>query len=272
MESIILPEVAARIPAYAVPERRARAHEPPARERFAPLWLRATLILATVLALALLYPRSYIETRLRRVSAPNAAALAYLRLMVIAQPAETDTRILLARQALRAGDLALSRYALEPWRNREFSALPPDIALLRLRLLRAELYRQRPGSLPHADLAHTYTREVLLLAPRMQGADLLREARLIAALGQYRTAALLYRQLIAHTRNPALRLEAFHAGIGALRAAGEPREALAFARSELAFMAPSAQLWRQMTRLALMADAPRLAARYARRLVGVQRP
>lgn len=272
MESITLPEATSHTPTYAVAERRARSHEKPPRERFAPLWLRASLALATLATLGILFPRSYIEANLQRHSAPDAATLTYLRLMVMAQPAAIDTRILLAQQALAAGDISLSRYALAPWMNRGFAAVPLSIALLHLHVLRADLFVQRPTSRLHAELAGAYTRDVLLLAPRMEASDLLREARFVAELGQYTAAARLYMRVIAQAGNARLRLEAFHSGIQALLATGRPLDALAFAQGELAFISPSTELWREMTQLALRADAPKLAARYARRLIGLERP
>jgi hypothetical protein len=271
MGSITLPQAATHAPALAPPERRARAHGEPQRERFAPLWLRISLTLATIVTLALLYPRSYIEGSLRRAPPPNAATLAYLRLMVMAQPAAVDTRMLLAQQALTAGDLSLSRDALAPWTHRPMAALPLGIALLELRLLRVELSAQPASSPRHARLAAAYARSLLLLAPRMGTPVLLRQARFAAVLGRYRTAVSLYRYLIRRSGNAAVRAAAFRAGIDALRAAGRPRDALTFARDELAAVPPSPALWRLMTRLALMADAPRLAAHYARRLVGLGR-
>jgi len=270
MRSITLPT--ADVTSYAAPERRAHAREPLPRERFAPLWLRASLILATVATLAFLYPRAYIESNLRQKSRPDAATLAYLRLMVLADPAAGDARSLLAQQALAAGDISLSRYALAPWLEQGIAALPPNIALLRLRLLQAEIGAARPASRRHAELADAYTRDVLLLAPRMGAFELLQVTRNVAALGQYRAAARLYRQIITQTPDAALRLEAFHDAIAALLAAGRPGDALAFAQDELALVPASAALWRQMTRLALQADASSAAAGYARRLIGRETP
>lgn len=266
------PELTAPLAAHAVPERRAHAHEKPPRERFAPLWLRASLILAAVATLVLLYPKSYIENSLRRESQPSATTLAYLRLMVLAQPAALEPRILLAEQALTAGDASLARAALAPWLARAIPALPLNVALLRLRLLLSERNATRPSSLRHAELTQAYIRDVLLLAPRMSSSELLPLARFVAALGQNRTAAVLFRRIIAQTPDPALRLQAFHSGIEALLAAGRPADALAFAQEELARVPASTALWRQMTRLALAADAPKLAAGYARRLIGLKAP
>ena len=272
MGSITPPELTATLTAHAVPERRLHGHEQPSRERFAPLWLRASLVLATVVTMALLYPKPYIEHSLREESQPSATTLAYLRLMVSAQPAAADARVLLAEQALSAGDLSLARDALAPWLNGRIAALPLPIALLRLRLLSAELNATPLSSPRHEQLAATYLRDALLLVPRMEPSALLPVARSIAAQGQYRTAALLYRRIIAQSPDVALRLAAFHGGIRALLAAGQAADALAFAQHELAFVPQSAALWREMTRLALTADAPEQAARYARRLTGLEAP
>jgi hypothetical protein len=266
------PELTAHLAAHAVPERRARTYPQAPRERFAPLWLRASLVLAAVVTLALLYPKSYIESSLRRESQPSATTLAYLRLMVLAQPTAVDSRILLAEQALAAGDLSLTHEALAPWLGRPLPALPLEVALLRLRLLASELGATRPASHRHAALAATYVRDVGLLAPRLDSSELSSLARSVAALGAYRTATRLYRRLIAESPAAAARLQAFESGIEALLAAGRPGDALAFAQDELARVPPSAALWREMTRLALLADQPELAARYARRLIGLKAP
>lgn len=272
MGSLTPPELTASLAAHAAPERRARTHEPPLRERFAPLWLRASLILATLVTMALLYPKPYIESSLRHGSQPSATTLAYLRLMVSAQPEGLDTRMLLAQQALAAGELSLARDALAPWLHRPASALPLKLALLRLRLASTELNATRLSATHHAEVLENYLRDVLLLAPRMDSSELLPAARFIAAQGQYPIAAGLYRRIISQSPDPVLRLEAFHGGIDALLAAGQPSEALAFAQQGLALVPPSPALWREMTRLALAADEPELAARYARRLTGLKAP
>jgi hypothetical protein len=272
MPAAVPPELSASPMGDSAAQRRARAHPPAVRERFAPLWLRASLIVATLVTMALLYPKPYIEESLRHGSQPSSTTLAYLRLMMLAQPAALEPRVLLAEQALAAGDLRLSQEALAPWRGRQITALPPDLALLRLRLLESELAATQRTTTRHAQLAAAYLRDAQLLAPRIDPSRLLSVSRFIAALGEYRSATRLYRLLIAETPDPQLRRAAFESGIQALLAAGQPAEALAFAQDELALMVPSAGLWREMTRLALMADAPQLAARYARRLTGLQAP
>jgi hypothetical protein len=272
MQAALPPELTASPMAYAAAQRRTHAHQRVPRERFAPLWLRASLIVATVVTLALLYPKPFIESSLRQQSRPSTTTLAYLRLMVLAQPAAREPRVLLAQQALAAGDLQLSQEALAPWRRQSITALPQDLALLRLRLSAFELGMTPPASGRHASLAALYIRDAQLLAPHIEPSGLLPIARLIASLGEYQSATRLYRIIITKSADPRLRHEAFESGIRALLAAGQPAEALAFAQGELALQRPSDELWREMTRLALMADAPQLAARYARRLTGLKAP
>jgi tetratricopeptide (TPR) repeat protein len=272
MDSMTRPQLPEHPPAPAFAERRAHSREPAAREHFAPLWLRAGLIVATLGTLALLYPRHYVESTLQHTAAPNAATLAYLELWVRSQPEATDTRVLLARQALKAGRIRLARRALAPWAQWPLAALPLEVARQRLHLLRTELARQRPASGSHRRLAAAYTRDVLRLARRTDVRQVLREAQVVATLGHYRAAAQLYQLVIAQTRDPALRLAAFYDGIAALRAAGRSRAALTFARHALSVVPRTVALWRELTRLALMADAPQLAARYARRLIGLEPP
>ncbi len=258
-----------RKPLNVKPERRKCIPPTIARERLAPSWLLAGLVLATLAILLILYPRTYIEADLRAHPQPNAATLAYLRLIVIAQPRARDMRILLAEQALSVGDISLSRYALAPWLQQGFAVLPLNIGLLRLHLLRVELYAARPGSAGYTKLAETYARSLLLLAPRIKVIDLLTAIHFVAGLGQYVTAAQLYRNLIARTHSASLRRQAFRGGIGSLLAAGKPRVALDFARAEIGYIQLDDALWRRLIRLALLADRPHLAARYARRLLGM---
>lgn len=257
--------------AHAAPsDRREHASARASRERFAPPWLILGVLVATLSALAFLYPRSYLETHLRQHPQPNAATLAYLRLMVMAQPSASDSRILLARAALTAGDIGLADYALTPWRAQDIAQLPLQLARLRLHLLRLELYAAALDSTRKSRLASAYVYDLEQLAPRLDAAALLREAHFAVALGYNPTAAQLYRQVIARASSPKLRREAFQAGIKALLAAGQARAALAFAQREQASLPPSLERWRQLTHLALMAGRSRLAARYARHLVGLK--
>lgn len=72
--------------------------------------------------------------------------------------------------------------------------------------------------------------------------------------------------------SPVERRQAFDGLIHAYLAAGKPGEALDLAGALLPDIVPDRSLWRRLTRLALAADRPHLAARYARRLVGLPEP
>ncbi|AOU97143.1 hypothetical protein BI364_03215 [Acidihalobacter yilgarnensis] len=69
--------------------------------------------------------------------------------------------------------------------------------------------------------------------------------------------------------SPAQRRKAFDAVVEAYLSAGRPDIALQTARTLLPGMHQDRSLWRRMTRLALSANQPRLAAHYARLLVGL---
>ncbi len=62
--------------AYARTEHPERVHQAIRRERLAPSWLLASLVLATLGALLILFPKTYIEANLRTNPAPNATTLA----------------------------------------------------------------------------------------------------------------------------------------------------------------------------------------------------
>ncbi|MDA8382928.1 MAG: hypothetical protein M0037_07720 [Betaproteobacteria bacterium] len=265
---LLTPALEHRDPYYAtLAERRVGAHQAAPREHFAPLWLLASLILATLAALLFLYPRPYLLKTLRDHPQPTLATLAYLRLMVIEQPSAADTRLLLAQEALAAGDWPLARDALSPWRDKAPSAVPPEVAAMRLRLQQAELGSPRTLSARRDALSKAYVKDLLALAPHMAPSTLRHAITVVASLGHYQTSARLCTLLIRRTRNPALRQAAFDSGIKALLASGDAAAALAFAQADLPLMPPSRILWREMTRLALQAGNARMAAEYAHHLV-----
>ncbi len=248
-----------------------RARRTIPRERLAPLWLLGSLILATIGALLVLYPKAYIEANLTATRMPNTASLAYLRLLVRAHSDEPAARILLAEQALTVGDIDLSHRALAPWLHGSLRHVPLQIAMLRLHLLEAELRAASRRPEQRGRLAAIYARDAADIAPRMRMPALTDTIRMLTGLGQFDTVTVLYRDMIDRARNQAARRHGFLGGIAALLAAGRPQAALNFARSELDRVQPDDVIWRHMIRLALMADQPVLAAHYARRLVGMSR-
>ncbi|MDA8094616.1 MAG: hypothetical protein M0T84_12055 [Betaproteobacteria bacterium] len=265
---LLTPSLEHRDPRYAdLAQRRVGAHQAAPREHFAPLWLLASLVLATLAALVFLYPKTYILQTLRANPQPTLATLAYLRLMVSEEPTAADTRILLAQEALAAGDWPLARYALSPWLNEKPAAMPPAVGSIWLRLQQAELGGAHTLAARRNALSKEHVQDLLALAPRMAPSALLHEIHFVASLGHYRTSARLCALLIRRTRNTALRQAAFDSGIKALLASGDPAAALAFAQADLPLMPPSHALWREMTGLALEAGNPGIAAQYAHHLV-----
>ena len=259
------------VPYVRAEERPERARQAIKRERLAPSWLLGSLVLTTLGALLVLYPKTYIETSLRANPTPNTATLAYLQLMVRAHSDDGAARVMLADQALIVGDVRLARYALRPWLHEDMSRLPIRIAMLRLHALETELHSASGEPKRHARLADAFARDIVDLSNRMSVTTLMNNIRSVADLGHFTTAARLYRSIIDRANNAALRRQAFVEGIDTLLAAGQPKAALDFARSELARTPQDNAIWRRMVRLALMANQPHLAARYARRLVGMNR-
>ncbi|WEN15819.1 hypothetical protein PY254_03875 [Rhodanobacter sp. AS-Z3] len=75
---------------------------------------------------------------------------------------------------------------------------------------------------------------------------------------------------LASAGDDSTRWAAFHALTGAYLATGNPAQALAAATHQLKQMPQTTELWRLMTQLAMQAGDGEQAARYARRLVGLE--
>lgn len=250
-------------------DRRQAATTPPRREPFASYWLLVAIFGATLFALWLLFPKTYIENTLRTQARPDVAMLAYLQLLVRANPGDPGTRRLLAEKALVARNLPLARSALAPWQNRPIDALPVDIARLQLALLQMELLAEPAGTPARRVQKAAYITALNRLAPLLSAPQLLEEARFAQDVGLAKTVVLLDRMILRRSNDIALHHKAYSQGIAALLAAGTPRMALDFARTEISRVAHNDALWRRLIHLALAADRPDLAARYARRLVGM---
>lgn len=240
------------------------------RERFAPRLLLLSLFFGTLAAMYFLFPKAYIENNLRTHPRPDATTLAYLQLLVRVEPANERLRLLLVREALAAGQLHLAQAAFAPWRNTPISQLPLTIAISRLQLRLIAFQNARSNAADRAVLANRYVKDALALAARMQPTDLLKTAKIVRAIGQYAAAAAMDRRVIDKSTDARTRKAAFYDGINALLAANRPGEALVFAESEISRMTPDEELWRRLTRLALSANRPVVAAKYARRLVGMK--
>ncbi len=86
--------------------------------------------------------------------------------------------------------------------------------------------------------------------------------------GEPQQAAEYARRWLLQAPNGTEQRQALDAVITAWLAAGKPDRALQDATMLIDHVPASRSLWRQLTRLALQAERPDLAARYARRLVG----
>lgn len=241
------------------------------RERFAPRLLLLGLFAGTMVAMYFLYPRAYIENNLHTHPRPDATTLAYLRLLVRVEPQNEKLRLLLVHEALAAGQLPLAQEAFAPWRNTPVSQLPLAVARTQLRLRLVAFQSAPRNAAGRPALADAYVHDLMALAPRMRPEELLKKAKIILALGRYSAAANVDRLVIRKSASGPVRTTAFYDGIDALLAANKPAEALAFAQSEMNRLTPDERLWRRLTRLALSANQPAIAAEYARRLVGMSR-
>lgn len=239
------------------------------RERFAPRLLLLGLLAGTLVAMYFLYPKAYIENNLHTHPQPDATTLAYLRLLVRVEPHNEKLRLLLVREALAAGQLSLAKEAFAPWQHTPVSHLPLAVARTQLRIRLVAFQTASLNAVHRTALANAYVSDLMALAPRMRPEELLKKAKIVLALGRYDAAANVDRIAIRMSTSGRVRTTAFYDGIDALLAANNPTEALAFAQSEMRWLSPDERLWRVLTRLAISANQPVIAAEYARRLVGM---
>lgn len=94
--------------------------------------------------------------------------------------------------------------------------------------------------------------------------------RIATWAGESAAGADFARRWLLVADDDAERWQAFNALIDAYLAAGEPHQALTAAQAQLGRIRPDAALWRRMTKLALQAGEGRVAAGYAKRLVGLE--
>ncbi len=238
-------------------------------ERFAPWPLLLGVFIASIFAAFWLFPRHYILAQMSSQEHPSPITLAYLALAIRSQPQDPTLRLLFARQALDIGRLVSARSALLLWGKLSWRQLPLVVARLRLRLLLKEMQRLTRGTQHYVGITDEYVRGIDMLSPRLSSNRLLEEADVLAGIGQFMLVVHLDRRILARTKNERLQKKAYRQGIHALLGAGEPVLALKFARQELSRIKPDLALWRVLTRLALMANKPVLAATYARHMVGL---
>lgn len=152
----------------------------------------------------LLFPKEFINQQLHSGAPPHAATIAYLQLLLRAQPSDRTIRLQLVHERLRAGQLEAAEAALAPLINRAAPASPP-VAALWLSLRRAQFVAIPPGSPRREQARADYARALDHLGSRLTFADQLAETRHAIAAGLYDTAARLATRLLEATATPVRR-------------------------------------------------------------------
>lgn len=275
------------------------------RPFLAPLWLILLLGGIVIIGLILIYPQ---RDLIRRVSEAPESQLssAYLSNLLRSDPNNPQLRLLLARQQLNQGEIALARATLQPALNSsdaetrrdalwllwqvgeiEYNRLPaqPEApretlkAELRARLL--ELSEQTWPEETRLQLANKAfelgERELgLQLYKRLAGqtsnraqAALLYEkaAREGLAFSNYRASAELYILARQATNEPRLARQYFHAALRALQSGNQLATALDLGERELGNLADDEETLLLLTQIARAAGRPDIADRYVRRLL-----
>ena len=160
----------------------------------------ALCLFIAVLAV-LLFPKEFINQQLHSGAPPHAATIAYLQLLLRAQPSDRTIRLQLVHERLRAGQLEAAEAALAPLINRAGPASPP-VAALWLSLRRAQFVAIPPGSPRREQARADYARALDHLGSRLTLADQLVETRHAIAAGLYDTAARMAGRLLAATAPP----------------------------------------------------------------------
>lgn len=153
----------------------------------------AMLVLAVVL-----FPKEFINQQLRAEGPPQAATIAYLQLLLRAQPGDESIRLQLVHERLRAGQLAEAETALAPL-VRHADRESPSVAALWLGLRRAQFVAIPPKSPGREEARRAYARALDRFGSRLSPANQLAETRHAIDAGLYVTAERLAAHLLATT-------------------------------------------------------------------------
>ncbi len=154
----------------------------------------AMLVLAV-----LMFPKEFINQQLRAEGPPQAATIAYLQLLLRAQPSDQTIRLQLVHERLRAGQLAEAEVALAPLvqhADSESSA----VAALWLGLRRAQFVAIPPGASGRDAARRAYASALDRLGSRLSPVGQLEETNQAIEAGLYLTAARLATHLLATTQ------------------------------------------------------------------------
>lgn len=146
----------------------------------------------------LLFPKAFIDRQLRTTAPPSAATIAYLQLLLRAQPDQPATRMQLVSQRLRAGELRQAESELAPLLSRP-GPPPEQLGMMCLTLRRAQ-FLAVPADSPQRMLARARYAQALSrfggqLAPRQQ-LEIIQQA---IDSGLYAVAAQLADHLVTVT-------------------------------------------------------------------------
>lgn len=277
----------------------------PERPRLLPVWAALAFGAAVALGLALLYPYEGLERALaRRGGAPDALQIAYLEAWLAARPDRVGLRLWLARELARADAPLRARTHLD----RVLADAPPSMRR-EARKLAFDLdwreWRSAQGTAAAAELRARLREQVqALLADERDPAAALALLPQAVALGEEEVAAqwlqalatgdrrlpatlweaaamqalaqsrhLLGAQLLLRARDAerglAQRRRLFLAALRAAQAGNALQEALALAERHLGELIVDPETLEFLTRLALAANRPDVAAHYARLLLRI---
>lgn len=170
-----------------------------ATARIATHFLGAGQVIALFSAMVaigiVLFPRQFINQQLRAGGPPQAATIAYLSLLLRAQPTDPTTRLQLGREQLRAGQLDRAEETLGPLLHAT-SAAGAGATALWLELRRAQFVAVATGS-PQREVARQdYARALSRYCASLSPADQLSQINRAIEAGLYATAVKLAESLL----------------------------------------------------------------------------
>lgn len=257
--------------------------------------------------LALVFPYRSIDEELARARhLADPLQIAYLRAWLNVRPERGSLRLTLAQQLAEAGELEAARAQLQPLRADKDARLRQQALLLALDIETIELGRLDPNDPQRTQRQRALQDELRRVVQDRLGSPVnefdIELARRAAALQAHEATRLVYQRLLSGgARLPAAGWEdaaramlglgeaglaaqlyfaardsasprseqrrLFIAALDALQGTGRPALALQAAQRELGALATDTEVLEYLTRLALAANRPDLAQRYAQMLL-----
>lgn len=270
------------------------------RPRLLPRGVLAVFVVLVLAALVLMYPYRVLLDRVLHDTRGDQLTVDYLRAMLRTDPNNADVRLMLARQWLGRNEFAAARSVLTPllagpaarqvearlllwevaeqeWRRladgdpqREAvrrSLLQELHQLARLPLTELDRFELAVRGLELGDRAFALAIYRDLREGQLPPDWFLSQSRLYLGQGEYEAAAEVLMIARHRERAPAAARRLFFAAVDALRQSGRVADALALAERELGALGNEVEALEYMTRLALAAGRPDIAAKYARRML-----